>query len=163
MRITIACNGGRVVRFLVCLQVFRPSPLMRTVIRLKCAYEYRHSLLDTRSIADGHRGVYLYRLAFSRPLCISLDRVLRLDIICVSIHTSVTKLALVFSARRLLGIRGNELDDSYLESPERLDDAGCCTRRWRGSWPILWYCSRYLRHNRHSLLPRRVYTCRNSQ
>ena len=30
-RITIACNGGRVVRFLVCLQVFRPSPLMRAV------------------------------------------------------------------------------------------------------------------------------------
>ncbi len=36
-RVTIACNGERVVRFLVCLQFVLPFPLMRNVIRLTCS------------------------------------------------------------------------------------------------------------------------------
>jgi len=32
---TMKCTGGRVVRFLVCLQVFRPSPVISTVRRLE--------------------------------------------------------------------------------------------------------------------------------
>ena len=45
-RRTMKCTGERVVRFLVCLQVARPFPVISTVIRLKSSTPQRNAMMN---------------------------------------------------------------------------------------------------------------------
>ena len=127
------CSGERVVRFLVCLQVVRPFPVISTVrrrnfreqrrsFRLHCACSLLCSRFVPRSPPVPSEKTFRQRTACLSPIVVlsgalrSLDRayLLRLShIFCRSLHsTAAVAKSYVFGMWRVAPSGDNEAEDA---------------------------------------------------